>query len=48
MMQEQEIKAILSKIKWDTTLSTDDLYRILPGRKVISGALIKNGYSCAS
>jgi hypothetical protein len=30
-MSEQELKAILSKINWDTPLSTDELYRIFTG-----------------
>jgi hypothetical protein len=41
-MSEQEIKAILSKINWDTQLSNDDLYRIFNGSESHIGGIDKN------
>jgi hypothetical protein len=32
-MPEREIKALLSKINWDTSLSNDELYRIFTGEE---------------
>lgn len=41
MMQELEIKAILSKINWDTPLSDDELYRIFTGAESHIGGIDK-------
>ena len=41
-MSEQEIKAILSKINWDTPLSNDDLYHIFTGAENHIGGIDKN------
>jgi hypothetical protein len=41
-MSEQEIKAVLSKINWDTPHSDDDLYRIFTGVENHIGGIDKN------
>ena len=41
-MSKQEIKAILSKINWDTPLSDNDLYRIFIGTESHIGGIDKN------
>ncbi|MCC7401268.1 MAG: hypothetical protein IT214_07260 [Chitinophagaceae bacterium] len=38
-MSETEIKAILSKINWDTPLSNDDLFRIFSGSTEKKGGI---------
>ncbi len=40
-MSEQDIKSSLSKINWDTPLSTDELYQIFTGIKSHSGGIDK-------
>lgn len=41
-MAEQEIKNILSKINWDTPISSDELYRIFTGAESQIGGIDKN------
>ncbi len=40
-MSEPEIKAVLSKINWDTPLSTDDLYLVFTEAKQQIGGIDK-------
>jgi len=40
-MSEPEIKAVLSKINWDTPLSTDDLYQVFTGAQQKIGGIDK-------
>ena len=40
-MQEQELKAILSKINWDTPLNADELYSVFTGAESHIGGIDK-------